>query len=413
MGMTASFITNCGVRRKGAFLTNEVTMVNTVSENEKEWSPRQVARAKKARRLHQNIGTPSICDCKAVVQANMIKNCPVTMEDIKIAEQICSPAVNVLKGKTTRKKPAPVVNDCIEVPKSLWMKHQGVELCADLMFVQGVIFLVTVSKHIKFVTVRCIPSKTIEELCKKAFDDTFRVHNHCDFRIDVVHADQEFKKIENELLLNDIELNEANAQEHVPEIERTIRTEKERIRCQVHRMPFAGQMPILMHKKLVQFVTRWLNCFPPKGGVSQTHSPRAIVTGRGIDHKKHCLIPFGSHVEATTENNPTNSMSERTISGIYLGPKDVQQRGHMIMNLNTGRLIERGIKAVKEIPMTKAVIARVRELGACDGMKPVLQFKCRKNGKFVIEDDALIAGVDEQLNAEDQVMFTDDEEEEE
>ncbi len=118
-------------------------------------------------------------------------------------------------------------------------------------------------------------------------------------------------------------------------------------------------------------------------------------------------------MEATTENNPTNSMSERTISGIHLGPKDVQQGGHMIVNLNTGRLIERGIKAVKEIPMTKAVIACVRELGARDGIKPVLQFKHRKNGKFVIEDDALIAGVDGQLNAEDQVMFTDEDPEEE
>ncbi len=388
---------------------NEVAFVATVEENEKEWSPRQVARAKKARALYQSIGTPSIRDFKAIVQANMIKNCPVTVADINIAEKIYGPAINVLKGKTTRKKPPPVVVDYLEVPKSLRMKHQGVELCADLMFVQGVAFLITISKHIKFITIRCIPSRTLDEL-RKAFDETFRIYNKFDFRVDVVHADPEFQKLRQDLADNDIELNVANPQEHVPEMERCIRTEKERFRSQIARMPFQGQMPVLMFRELGKFVTRWLNSFPPKGGVSQTYSPRAVVTGRAIDYKKHCLIPFGSYVEATMENTPTNSMLERTISGIYLGSRDVHQGGHNVMNLSTGRLIQRAINAVKPLPMPKAVIDRVKQLGAQQGIKPNLQFKVRKQGKFVIEEDALITGVeDAPPNPEEQARFVNSE----
>ena len=39
---------------------------------------------------------------------NTIKNCPVTVEDVSIAEKIFGPDVSSLKGKSTRRKPKPV-----------------------------------------------------------------------------------------------------------------------------------------------------------------------------------------------------------------------------------------------------------------------------------------------------------------
>ena len=44
-------------------------------------------------------------DCKAAVESNAIRNCPVIKRDIDIAEDVCGPALEPLKGKTTRKKP--------------------------------------------------------------------------------------------------------------------------------------------------------------------------------------------------------------------------------------------------------------------------------------------------------------------
>ena len=41
-----------------------------------------------ARKLYQIIRTPSIKDYKAIIQGNLIKNCPVTIDDIKVAERI-------------------------------------------------------------------------------------------------------------------------------------------------------------------------------------------------------------------------------------------------------------------------------------------------------------------------------------
>jgi hypothetical protein len=48
---------------------------------------------------------------KAIIRMNAIKNNPVTTEDIAMAEKICGPEISSLKGKTTRQKTTPVVED--------------------------------------------------------------------------------------------------------------------------------------------------------------------------------------------------------------------------------------------------------------------------------------------------------------
>jgi hypothetical protein len=40
----------------------------------------------------------------------------------------------------------------------------------------------------------------------------------------------------------------------------------------------------------------WLNAFPHKLGVSQTISPRTIVTGQTADYNKHCRMEYGQYV---------------------------------------------------------------------------------------------------------------------
>ena len=42
---------------------------------------------------------------------NMINNKPVTTDDINISEKIFGPDIGTLKGKTTHRKPLPVMDD--------------------------------------------------------------------------------------------------------------------------------------------------------------------------------------------------------------------------------------------------------------------------------------------------------------
>jgi hypothetical protein len=66
-----------------------------------------------ARELYYALGTPSIKDFKAILCMNFISHNPVTIKDIKIAQQIFGLDIRSLKSKITGKKPLPVVNDYI------------------------------------------------------------------------------------------------------------------------------------------------------------------------------------------------------------------------------------------------------------------------------------------------------------
>ena len=52
-------------------------------------------------------------------------------------------------------------------------------------------------------------------------------------------------------------------------------------------LPFK-RLPARMVIELVQRVVFWLNAFPHQNGVSDTMSPRTIITGRHVDYNKHC-----------------------------------------------------------------------------------------------------------------------------
>ena len=108
--------------------------------------------AKEARRTQAMIRNPSKKDFKGMVSRNMIKNCPVTTTDITNARTIFGPDLPSIRGTTVRRTPAPVVADYVAVPRALVEQNKVVTLAADVFFVDGTAFLITVSRRIKFIT---------------------------------------------------------------------------------------------------------------------------------------------------------------------------------------------------------------------------------------------------------------------
>ena len=136
-----------------------ITLVETIKDRMAGYSKRQIEQATIAKNLYKTIGFPSMNDFKLVIKMNGIRNCPVTIEDIKICEDIYGPNIYALKGKSVRTKPKVVLNDYIEVPPEIKVRNQDVELCADILYIQGIPFLATISKHIKFLTIIPIASQ--------------------------------------------------------------------------------------------------------------------------------------------------------------------------------------------------------------------------------------------------------------
>ena len=85
------------------------------------------------------------------------------------------------------------------------------------------------------------------------------------------------------------------------------------------------------------------------------------MTGIKLDYTKHCRLAFGDYAQTHEEHNPTNSMNERTIGAICLGPMENFQGGYKFMSLRTGKLIHR--RNFTPILMTQEVIDPVLTIG--------------------------------------------------
>jgi len=155
-------------------------------------------------------------------------------------------------------------------------------------------------------------------------------------------------------------LNLAAANEHEPFVERKIRVIKERVRAVRHSLPFTA-LPMQMTTHMVFFVVKLLNYFPVKGGVSETYSPKAIMSGEVIQFKQYSL-PFGTYCQIHEEDGPRNSLTARTQGAISLGPSKNAQGGQHFYTLNSAKVVVR--RSWDVIPMPEAVISRVNTLAA-------------------------------------------------
>jgi hypothetical protein len=151
--------------------------------------------------------------------------------------------------------------------------------------------------------------------------------------------------------------------DHVPEIERRIRVIKERCRALRHSLPF-NKIPMIITTYMVLHAVRMLNFFPQKTGVSETLSPKTIISGERLDWKRHRALPFGAYcqVHEQDEMGRSDINNERTLGAISIGPSDNQHSGYRFMSLQTGRKVTR--TSWTELPMPRQVVERVHDLAA-------------------------------------------------
>jgi hypothetical protein len=381
----------------------DVAMVQTVSGNKENFTKRQVKGAEAAKALYTKLIFPSWKDFKWIIRSNQIKDCPVTIEDVDNAMKIFGKSVAALKGKTTRTRPIPVARDFVKIPKEILQLHREVFLTADIFFVNKIAFFLTYSRKICFTSVCHLNSRHVPKIFD-AFKQIYQYYLQRGFRISTVHVDGEFEALKPliEALPGGPQVNLAAANEHVPEIERRVRVVKERSRATRHSLPFS-RLPKLLIIYIVFTSVKLLNFFPPKGGISETLSPKTIMSGKTLDFKKHLCLQVGAYCQVHEEELPRNSQIARTRGAIALGPSDNIQGGYKFMALDTGKKITR--RTWDELPLPDVVIARVNELGK--DMPEDLIFTDRK-GRLIGE--VKIPGVTVEYDAVDVDLTAEDEE---
>ena len=96
----------------------------------------------------------------------MIVNCPVTPRDIKRVNNIFVPDVPPMKWKFVRRRLEAVSSDYVEIPKEILSMETCLEVSVNIMFINKLIFLVGVSKQLKFTTIQYIPIRLEKELAR-------------------------------------------------------------------------------------------------------------------------------------------------------------------------------------------------------------------------------------------------------
>jgi hypothetical protein len=286
-----------------------------------------------------------------------------------------------LRGKMTRTKPERVRVEIVQIPWDFVQLRKYVMLVADVMFVNGLPFLVTFSRGLSLVRIEYLPSTTAK-LLVHTLQTVFRIYGTAGFVVQVGMMDMEFEKLRD--MLPNVTLNTTAVREHVGEIERKIRVLKERGRGTIKTLPYET-MPKQMIIELMHFCVMWMHSFPVKSVVSEKWSPRELVSMHKLDAKLHCKALFGSYCKVHVDMIITNTMEPRTKSAICLGPTGKRQGSYKFISLTTGNKIIR--RNFTKMTLTESIIKQVKQMAAKDKLQIGLSFKNRRGEEYKFDND--------------------------
>ena len=131
-----------------------------------------------------------------------------------------------------------------------------------------------------------------------AFKEIYQYYMHHGFHITTVHSDREFAPLQSLVaaLPGGPMINLESAKKHVLEFERKIRVVKERCRAARHGLPFQ-KIPKLLTIHIVFQTVKLIIFFPTKGGISDTLSPKTIMSGEILYYKKHLSLQIGQYCQ--------------------------------------------------------------------------------------------------------------------
>jgi hypothetical protein len=139
----------------------------------------------------------------------------------------------------------------------------------DIFFVNRSAYIHTITEYIKFRTLSNILNGNANTL-RTEIRSVLDLYHACGFQINRIDGGQEFSSIALNMLPTT--LNIADADDHVPRVEMSIRTIKERTWSTVQGLPFQ-KFPRILTKAIVEAANRSLYQLPPKDSASSTMSP--------------------------------------------------------------------------------------------------------------------------------------------
>ena len=138
------------------------------------------------------VGNPPAVRFKEIVSAEGLINFPVEVNDVTNSSTIFGPNHNRFRGASTIRKPKRVRKEYMKIPRDFYRLHNFVTLAADVMFVNSIPFLVTLSRNIILITVEHVTTRTRVQLAKSSMN-IIKIYAIDCFVIRLVLMDMEFE----------------------------------------------------------------------------------------------------------------------------------------------------------------------------------------------------------------------------
>ena len=289
-----------------------------------------------------------------VTRKGQLLNSPITPNCVALENPIFGPSIPGLQGQTVRRK-KDAVDPEIERPLTIEKKYRNVILFTDIMFLNGISILTTLSKHIHFGTAELLCSMRNEDM-GGALQNAIKIYGNRGFRLTHVLGDRQFAGVRVHPQDYGVKLNLTGRDEHLPQIKRYHCLIKERARSSYHNMPFQ-KLPSTVVVELIYNVVFFLNGFPWTQGISQDISPLEIVTGYKLDFQRHCQLIFGEYAQVREET--TNTLKKRTTGAIFMRLLGNAQASLRFYNLSSGQIIIRSGNDVSLLPMPEGTVEQL------------------------------------------------------
>jgi hypothetical protein len=216
----------------------------------------------------------------------------------------------------------------VDIPATIMSRYPKVTIAVDIMQINKIPFLMWISRDIKIGTCKMIQNMKATMLAN-CIKHIKTLYDKQGFKITNMLMDGQFETLRGNLGDMQITLDTVSKEEHAPEVERYIRTVKERVRCIYNMLPFKP-MPGEKVTEMVSHSVFWLNMSPPTDGVSKTISQRNLIIGSSIDYHKHCRLEFGEYAQVHEEQD--NYMVTRTTGAIALHHTGNSQGGYYFLS---------------------------------------------------------------------------------
>ena len=149
-----------GMKPRTELKRRQSHVIETVKGNMAGFTERQVRYAKLARKLVATLNYPTEENLKYALRQKLLKNCPITVDDVNNAEKIFGKDVAAMKGKLTRKKPNPIRVEVVEFLPEIIEQIRDLILSLDIFCVNNIPMMSSIDRTIRYRSVVPLENRT-------------------------------------------------------------------------------------------------------------------------------------------------------------------------------------------------------------------------------------------------------------